>query len=73
MLSPEQIAWRKKHLTASDVRCLMEGDKDKIHALWREKICDPTYEREDLSNIWAVYLGTHTEDLHLNWIERKLR
>jgi hypothetical protein len=71
MLSPTQIAARDGKLTASAVACLMTGDADKIMNLWRELTGDPSYEREDLSGVWPVQLGSHTEPLNLDWYERR--
>ena len=39
----------------------MTGDKAKIMAVWRELCGDPTYEEENLDEVWAVQLGTTTE------------
>lgn len=71
MLSPTQIAQRDGKLTASRVACLMTGDEAKILNLWREMIGDPDFVPEDLSDVWAVQLGAHTESLNLDWYERK--
>ena len=48
----------------------MTGDKAKIMAVWRELCGDPTYEEENLDEVWAVQLGTTTEALNLEWYER---
>lgn len=66
-LTPAQILARQGKLTASRVAPLMTGDKAKIMAVWRELCGDPTYEEEDLSEIWAVRLGSTTEELNLDW------
>lgn len=71
MLSPNQLAQRDGKLTASRVACLMTGDADKIINLWRELVGDPAFVPEDLSDIWAVQLGSHTEVLNLDWYERR--
>lgn len=71
MLSPDQIKARDGKLTASSVACLMTGDETNILNLWRELTGDPSYEREDLSGVWAVQLGSHTESLNLAWYERR--
>lgn len=71
MLSPTQIAQRDGKLTASRVACLMEGDAEKILDLWRDLTGDPSFVPEDLSGIWAVQLGAHTEVLNLDWYERR--
>jgi hypothetical protein len=41
----------------------MTGDADKIMNLWRELVGDPAFVPEDLSGIWVVQLGSHTESL----------
>lgn len=71
MLSPAQIQARDGKLTASAVACLMTGDAEKILNLWRDLTGDPSYAPEDLSNIWAVQLGSHTEPLNLDWYEKR--
>lgn len=71
MLTPTQMQQRDGKLTASAVACLMTGDAEKILNLWRELTGDPTYVREDLSDIWAVQLGSHTEPLNLDWYEKR--
>lgn len=71
MLTPEQIEARRGKLTASAVGYLLSGDNQKIHNLWRELIGDPNYQREDLSHIWPIQLGNTTEQLNLDWYERK--
>src|SRR5690606_3259307 len=65
------LAARDGKLTASAVACLMTGDADKILNLWRELTGDPSYVPDDLSDIWAVQLGSHTEPLNLDWYERR--
>jgi hypothetical protein len=49
---------------------LMTGDKAKIMAVWRELCGDPTYEEENLDEVWAVQLGITTEALNLEWYEK---
>jgi hypothetical protein len=49
----------------------MTGDPEKLLNLWREMTGDPAYEPEDLSGVWAVALGSHTESLNLDWYERR--
>ena len=71
MLSPSQVAARDGKLTASCVACLMNGDEQKIMNLWRELVGDPEFVPDDLSDIWAVRLGECTEQLSLDWFERK--
>lgn len=71
MLSPAQVAARDGRLTASRVACLMTGDTESILNLWRELTGDPSFVPEDLSGIWAVALGSHTEVLNLDWYEQR--
>lgn len=71
MLSPAQIIARDNKLTASRVACLMTGDQQAIMNLWREMVGDPDFVAEDLSGVWAVQLGSHTESLNLDWFQRK--
>jgi hypothetical protein len=68
-LTDAQRAARENKLTASRVGILMSGDAGKIINLWREMIGDPAFVPEDLSSVWPVALGSHTESLHLNWLE----
>jgi hypothetical protein len=71
MLSPAQIEARKGKLTASRVACLMTGDATEIMRLYLEMIGE---ERpENLSDVWPVQLGSATEQLNLDWFERKNR
>jgi len=71
MLNAAQIARRAGKLTASRIACLMTGDADKIHRLWREMIGEEL--PEDLSHIWAVRLGEITEQLQCDWYEERQR
>lgn len=71
MLTKTQIEQREGKLTASRVACLMTGDADKIMNLWRELVGDPAFVPEDLSDIWAVQLGSWTEQLNLDWYEKR--
>lgn len=71
MLSPSQIVARDGRLTASRVACLMTGDAKDIHDLWREMTGDPSFAPDDLSHVWPVQLGSCTEQLNLDWFERK--
>jgi predicted phage-related endonuclease len=71
MLSPDQIKLRDGKLTASRVACLMTGDAEKVMNLWRELVGDPAFVAEDLSAVWPVQLGAHTEVLNLDWYERR--
>lgn len=70
-LTEAQRLARSGKLTASRVSCLMTGDKSKIMAVWRELCGDPTYEEENLDEVWAVQLGVTTEALNLDWYTRK--
>jgi hypothetical protein len=70
-LTEAQRLAREGKLTASRVAPLMTGDKAKIMAVWRELCGDPTYEEENLDEIWQVQLGLTTEKLNLDWYERK--
>lgn len=69
-LTATQILARQGKLTASRVAPLMTGDKAKIMAVWRELCGDPTFQEENLDDIWAVQLGSCTENLNLDWYER---
>lgn len=71
MLSPDQVKARDGRLTASRIACLMTGDADKIMNLWRELVGEPAFVEEDLSDVWAVQLGSHTESLNLEWYTRR--
>ena len=69
MLSPEQIEKRKDKLTASRVAVLMTGDAEGIMRLYLEMIGEQ--QPEDLSAVWPVQLGIATEQVNLDWFERK--
>jgi predicted phage-related endonuclease len=69
MLSPDQIEARRGKLTGSRVSVLMRGDAAGIMRLYLEMIGQA--EPEDLRDVWAVQLGLATEDLNLDWYERK--
>jgi predicted phage-related endonuclease len=68
MLNAAQIARRIGKLGGSDMNIVMGGDAQKINNLWLEKMGDKI--PDDLSEIWEVYRGSETEEMHLNWIER---
>ena len=70
-LIKQQIEARRGKLTASRVAVLMTGDKQGIYDLWRELIDDPDFVPVDLSDNWAVQLGSTTEKLNLDFYERK--
>lgn len=72
-LTPEQMKAREGKLTASIVAPLMTGETAKLYGLWQQCIGDPSYRFPDLSGVWPVQLGSHTEDLNLDWYERKTR
>src|SRR5258705_5046093 len=69
-LTNAQRLAREGKLTASRVAPLMTGDKAKIMAVWAELCGDPTYQEENLDDIWAVRLGSLTESLNLDWYEK---
>lgn len=69
-LTEAQRLAREGKLTASRVAPLMTGDKAKIMQVWRELCGDPTYEEENLDDVWAVQLGSATEQLNLDWYQR---
>lgn len=71
MLSPDQVRQRDGKLTASRVACLMTGENDRIMNLWRELVGDPAFVPEDLSDVWAVQLGSWTEPFNLDWYEKR--
>lgn len=67
MLTKEQLLERRKGIGASDARKIVDG---QWYDLWAEKT--GLKEPEDLSGVWAVQLGSHTESLNLDWYERKM-
>ncbi|HWS65726.1 MAG TPA: YqaJ viral recombinase family protein [Steroidobacteraceae bacterium] len=68
-LSTEQRAQREGKLTASRVAVLMSGDKEGILRLYREMIGE--LQEENLDDVWPVQLGAATEQLSLDWYERR--
>jgi hypothetical protein len=70
-LTQAQLVAREGKLTASAVGALMSGDQLKIMDLWRRMIGHPDYKEPNWDGMWPVQLGTVTEDLNLNWYERK--
>jgi predicted phage-related endonuclease len=62
---------RAGKLTASRVACLMEGNAEAILRLYREMIGEE--QPENLDDVWPVQLGSATEELQLNWFERRQR
>ena len=69
MLTEIQQEARKGKLTASRIAVLMNGDAEGIMRLYREMIGEDL--PEDLSGDWPVRLGSATEQLNLDWFERK--
>lgn len=69
-LTEAQRLARSGKLTASRVAPLMTGDKAKIIQVWRELCGDPTYEEDNLDNLWPVRLGETTEQLNMEWYEK---
>jgi predicted phage-related endonuclease len=47
----------------------MNGNSEGILRLWKEMIGEAV--EEDLSDVWAVQLGSTTEGLNLEWFERR--
>ena len=70
MLTTDQIKARQGKLTASRIACLMTGNAKEIYNLWLE-MTGQQFEFEDLSKVWPVQLGAHTESLNLDWYEMK--
>lgn len=70
-LTDAQRKARDGKLTASRVGVLMTGDDAAVLNLWREMVGDPAWVEDDLSAVWPVQLGSHTETLNLDWYERK--
>lgn len=70
-LSAEQRKAREGKLTASAVGALMAGDSLKIMNLWRKMVGDPGYIEDDLSDVWPVALGDVSEQLNLDWYQRR--
>ncbi len=71
MLTQDQMARRANVLGSSQVGILMNGTDADILNLWREMVGDPEYVAPDLSGVWPVRLGSHTEALNLDWYESK--
>ena len=70
-LNAAQIARRTGKITGSRIACLMNGDQAKIMRMYKEFIGEEV--PEDLSDVWPVQLGTATEEVNINWYERKHR
>jgi len=71
MLNAAQIAARTGKLGSSDIGKLMGGNAQDIHTLWLEKTLQKI--PDDLSDVWPVQLGVATEQLNLDWYERRAR
>jgi predicted phage-related endonuclease len=71
MLSPDQVRNREYKIGASFLPYLMTGDVDKITNEWQRLTGDPAYVPTDLSDIWAVQLGSYLEPFALDWHERR--
>ena len=56
---------RHEGLGSSDAKRIMDGD---WHRLYAEKV--GLQEAEDLSKVFRVQLGIHTEKFHLDWLEQ---
>lgn len=69
MLTDEQIRLRAGKLTGSRIAVLMNGDAAGILRLYQEMIGEA--EPENLDHVWPVQLGSATEQLNLDWYERK--
>src|SRR6185369_16549270 len=65
-LTADQIARRRDWIGGSDAGRIMSG---RWFDLWLLKT--GRVEPEDLSDVLAVQLGHATEELNLNWFERK--
>lgn len=71
MLSPDQVKNRDAKIGASFLPALMSGNEDRILNEWQRIVGDPSYVKEDLSDVWAVQLGSFLEPFALDWHERK--
>lgn len=67
-MTPEELAERRKGIGASDANKIIAGGE-----AWYELFMIKTGRKpdEDLSDVWAVQLGKTTEDLNLDWYEKK--
>lgn len=68
-LTQEQKKQREGLLTASRIGVLMKGDPKAVYQLWMEMT--GVAEEPDLSQVWPVQLGSHTEQLNLEWYALK--
>jgi len=69
MLTADQQAARHMKLTGSRIKALVTGSEADMLALW--EIMTGRREEDDLSGVWALRLGETTEDLNLDWCERR--
>ena len=67
--SDEELEFRKKFISGSDMNRLATGDENIIYSLWEEKT--GRSENKDLTDIFPVMMGLVTEPLNLAWISRK--
>ena len=67
-LTKEALLLRRQGIGGSDAAKIMGTDED-WYKLWLDKT--GRSEPEDLSGVWPVQLGTVTEELNLDWYERK--
>lgn len=70
-LTAEQIKARDGKLTASRVKCLMDGDGAEIYNLWLEMTGDPSFVAPNFDGVWHIALGEATEQVNLDWFARK--
>jgi predicted phage-related endonuclease len=68
-MTPEEMIERRKGIGASDANKIIAGGE-----AWYQLFMEKTgrAEPEDLSGVWAVQLGKTTENLNLDWYERKV-
>ena len=66
-LTDEQKKRRMKGLGGTDAKKIMEGEWTK---LWNEKT--GRSKPDDLSKIFKVQLGIHTESFNLEWLEQEM-
>ena len=64
--TPSELEERRKTLNASEMKRVMDGD---WYNLYLEKVGEA--EPEDLSDNFAVTLGTATESLNLEWLNKQ--
>ena len=67
MLTAEQQAARVGKITGSRIATIATGTEADMVKLW--EIMTGRRDEDDLSGVWPVFLGTHTEQLHLDWLE----